>query len=426
MVQPRSVAAETTPVDARQFGVEPDLPLDQSRALQRAIDRAAGSGGRLFLPAGNYVAGGLVVRNTVQLVGVAGRSRLISPAGAPVLSVRGAGDVVISGLVLDGAGSAPIGRDRALVAFEDAERLVMENCRIVGSAGNGVSLRQCSGRVMHNEITGVAGAGLFAIDSAGLEIAGNHVHDCADNGVLVWQSAKRNDGTIVVPQPDRTDWSAQRRVGAIWQRGECVSRRGRDGQRQRDFRLCWSAVRNNAGDNVQIVNNTCLRSGEVALYAEFGFQGAVINNNIVDGAGTGVSITNFSDGGRLAVCANNIIRNVNRRPPNHSRNVGIAVEADTVVSGNVVEAVPGIGYALGWGRYSRNISATGNIARGCDYGFAASMTPGAGQSMMANNIISGARSAAIIGMDHDKVMTGDLAEAGDVPDVLKLSGNLTS
>ena len=46
----------------------------------------------------------------------------------------------------------------------------------------------------------------------------------------------------------------------------------------------FSAVRGNAASNMQIVGNTCTGLGEVALYAEFGFEGAVIANNIVDGA----------------------------------------------------------------------------------------------------------------------------------------------
>ena len=38
----------------------------------------------------------------------------------------------------------------------------------------------------------------------------------------------------------------------------------------------FTAVRGNAASNLQIVGNTCSGLGEVALYAEFGFEGAVI------------------------------------------------------------------------------------------------------------------------------------------------------
>ena len=79
----------------------------------------------------------------------------------------------------------------------------------------------------------------------------------------------------------------------------------------------------------------------MALYAEFGFEGAVIANNIVDGAAVGVSVTNFDKGGRLAVVQGNLIRNLLRQqPPGSDPNdtLGIGVEADTVVTGNVIEA----------------------------------------------------------------------------------------
>ena len=61
------------------------------------------------------------------------------------------------------------------------------------------------------------------------------------------------------------------------------------------------------------------QAGEVALYSEFAFEGAIIAQNVVDGAETGVSVANFMQGGRLAVVQGNIFRNLqprnsNRRP----------------------------------------------------------------------------------------------------------------
>ena len=58
----------------------------------------------------------------------------------------------------------------------------------------------------------------------------------------------------------------------------------------------FSAVRGNAASNIQITNNTCTGLGEVAIYAEFGFEGAVIANNTIDGAAIGVAVTNFNRG----------------------------------------------------------------------------------------------------------------------------------
>ena len=102
----------------------------------------------------------------------------------------------------------------------------------------------------------------------------------------------------------------------------------------------FSAVRGNAASNIQITNNTCTGLGEVAIYAEFGFEGAVIANNTIDGAAIGIAVTNFNEGGRLAVVQGNLIRNlVPKRPagtdPNDGAGIGIGVEADTAVTGNV-------------------------------------------------------------------------------------------
>ena len=107
----------------------------------------------------------------------------------------------------------------------------------------------------------------------------------------------------------------------------------------------FSAVRGNAASNIHIEGNSVSDVREVALYAEFGFEGALIANNTVDGAAIGVSVTNFNEGGRLAVVQGNIIRNLlPKRPagtdPGDGAGIGIAVEADTAVTGNVIENAP--------------------------------------------------------------------------------------
>src|SRR5690606_37354479 len=129
----------------------------------------------------------------------------------------------------------------------------------------------------------------------------------------------------------------------------------------------FSAIRSNTGSNVLIDGNSCLRSGEVGIYSEFAFQGAVISSNLVDGATTGISIANFLEGGRLAVCSGNLIRNlsaVGPYPPQISGfGIGIAAEADTTVTGNVIEGAPRFGLLLGWGPYLRDVIAMQNVIR---------------------------------------------------------------
>ncbi len=173
----------------------------------------------------------------------------------------------------------------------------------------------------------------------------------------------------------------------------------------------FSAVRNNSGHNCQIVNNSCSRLGEVAIFVEFGFEGTVVSGNLIDEAAMGISITNFNEGGRLAVCANNIVRKITGARSNpDTRAVGIAAEADTIVTGNIVEESPLIGISLGWGAFCRNLSATNNLLRRCGIGITASLSKDAGAVLIAGNTIASPLQAAILGMDHEQAVTDDLAK----------------
>jgi uncharacterized secreted repeat protein (TIGR03808 family) len=116
------------------------------------------------------------------------------------------------------------------------------------------------------------------------------------------------------------------------------------------------------------------------------------------------------------VVQGNLIRNlVAARPPGSDPNtpaLGIGVEADAVVSGNVIENVQGTGISAGYGPYLRDVAITGNIVRESDYGVAISVAGGAGTAVIADNLISGARLGAIVGREWDKTVTGDLSKGG--------------
>ena len=187
----------------------------------------------------------------------------------------------------------------------------------------------------------------------------------------------------------------------------------------------FSAIRANSASNIQMLGNTIARMGEVALYAEFAFDGAVISGNLVDAATVGISITNFNEGGRLAAVTGNVIRNLIQRPDNRERSgVGIAVEADTAITGNVVENAPTAGIAIGWGRFCRDIVATGNIIRLSGIGIAVTGDAKAGAVLLSANMITGATRGAIRAMDHGRPIGGDLALANDPKSRIQVSGNM--
>ena len=143
-----------------------------------------------------------------------------------------------------------------------------------------------------------------------------------------------------------------------------------------------------------------------------GFEGAMISSNLIDTAASGIAVTNSNNGGRLAVVQGNVVRNLFRREaePRDKRGEGISVEADTVVANNVIENAPTAGLMIGWGKYTREVLVTGNLIRRARIGIAVSGAAGAGQCVIANNMISGATEGAIRAMDHARAI-GEIGRA---------------
>ncbi len=415
-------------IDATQFGVRPNLDIDQSAVFQLALDGAAESGRTLIIPAGTYIVGGLTLNKSVRLEGTAGRTILRYSETGTFVTIDSADDVFLTGITFDG-GLRPLdGSAGALLRASRYRNLQIEHCTFQSSAGNGIALAECGGRISACTIADAMKAGLFAIDSTGLEISGNSVKDCFNNGILVWRSVQGEDGTLVTN--NRIERIAAY-DGGSGQNGNGVNifRAGNVIVSQNRIADCaFSAVRSNAGSACQIVGNSCSRLGEVAIYAEFGFEGAIIASNVIETAASGISITNFNEGGRLAVCANNIVRDLFVRPGEEDgRGIGISAEADTAVEGNVVENAPVHGIALGWGRYLRDVTATGNVVRNCRIGIAVSASSGAGKALVANNMISGSKKAAIAGLELHEMVTADLAQPpARVPGNMAVQGNLVS
>lgn len=393
------------------YGVRPNASKDQTAALQVAIDAAAKSGTILHVPAGEYRTGDLTLRTNSLLSGVPGLSVLKFSADGGALTVASARNVHLTGLVLDGAKTAPTGEgnDRALLSARKVEGLFITNCKITGSRMNGLSLRECSGKITDNEISTVAVTGIFCNDSNGLEISHNHVHNCGNNGIQVWRSKAGEDGTIIAQ--NRID-GIRAEASGTGQNGNGINVFKADSVQVTGNRITdcdFSAIRGNAASDFQVIGNSCARLGEVAIYAEFGFEGTIIANNLVDKAATGISITNFNEGGRMAVAQGNLVRNLFLR--GGERGVGIAVEADAMVSGNLVEGAPGGGIMIGWGKYQRDVNVTGNLIREARIGIGVSTARDAGYAYITNNMISVTSEGGVRAMDHAKPLGPDLAKS---------------
>jgi uncharacterized secreted repeat protein (TIGR03808 family) len=370
----------------------------------------------LVLGPGEYRTGALKLPAGTQLIGVRGATRLTFAGGPSMISARGADHITLSGLVLDGI-SRPLPEGGALLQIAQSKHFRMTDCDVRRSSRNGIALEAVEGALSGNIVTGAAEAAIFSRDAAGLTIQNNIIRDIGNNGVLVWRTAKGDDGTLVID--NRIEDIAARRGGS-GQYGNAVNvfRAANVIVRGNRIRNCaFTAVRGNAASNFQIANNSISDVREVAIYAEFGFEGALVANNTIDGAAIGVSITNFNQGGRLATVHGNIIRNLlPKRPagtdPGDGAGIGIAVEADSAVTGNVIENAPTAGMILGWGQHLRDVAATGNVVRTADIGIGVSVSTGAGAALIANNMIADVKRGAIVGMDRKRIVTGDLMRGG--------------
>jgi len=415
-------------LDAAQFGLRAGSPDDQTRTLQRALDAAAQTRVPLALAPGVYRVGNLKLGAGAHLVGVRGATKLVFTEGPALLAAEGGDHVTLTGLVLDGL-RRRLPERRGLVHLENAKAIKIADCEIVSAGGNAIHLVASAGEIVDTSFTDSVEAAIHSFDARGLMIARNTILGAGNNGIQVWRGAAGDDGTIVA---DNRIEAIANRSGGSGQFGNAVNvfRAGNVIVRGNRIRNCaFSAVRGNAASNLHMGGNSISDVREVALYAEFGFEGALIANNTIDGAAIGVSVTNFNEGGRLAVVRGNLVRNLlptraAGTDPGDGAGIGIYVEADSAVTGNVVENAPTAGIVLGFGRYLRDVAATGNVVRRADIGIGVSIAVGAGTALIANNVIAETRRGAVVGMEGGKIATGDLLKGGSERYAhLAISGN---
>ena len=193
-----------------------------------------------------------------------------------MMMATGSDHLSISGLILDG-GDIPLPQRVGLIHFLEGRSVRIADCEIVNAGGNGITLEAIEGEVTGNTI-GAADAGHFFARRARLKISGNTVRGAGNNGILVWRNEPGDDGTLVV---DNRIEGITNKAGGAGEYGNAVNVFRADNVIVRGNRIrnaAFSAVRGNKASNLKILGNTCTDLGEVALYAEFGFEGAVIAN----------------------------------------------------------------------------------------------------------------------------------------------------
>ena len=402
--------------DATQFGVRPGSPDDQTNVLQRAINDAAKAKVPLALAPGVYRTRALTLPDNAQLIGVRGATRLEFGGGPSLFAGMGAANVSLTGLTLDGSLIGLPAR-RGLIHCERSRELRIVDCELINSGGAGIWFEQVSGEVQGNIFRNLASTALVSFDAQGLLVAQNTISGTRNNGIEILRHQAGDDGTLVI---DNRIEDIVAGPGGTGQHGNAINafRAANVIVRGNRIRNCdFSGVRGNSASNIQIIGNSMTDVREVAIYSEFAFEGAVIANNTVDICAIGAVACNFNEGGRVAVVQGNIFRNMLTKRPAPSQagdgaGIGIAVEADAAVTGNVIENAPSYGIIAGWGKYLRDVAITGNVVRNADVGIGVSVTAGAGSALVNDNVISGAKNGAVVGFDHHKRITGDLTLQG--------------
>ncbi|MCJ8053259.1 TIGR03808 family TAT-translocated repetitive protein [Shinella curvata] len=400
-------------IDASAHGIRPGADDRKSKAFEKLLKDAATRNTPVFLPPGDYAISNITLPDNTRLTGVPGATRIVYGGGGHLFAADGVSRIELANLVIDGANRWLGDTVEGLVHLSNVANVVIENCEIQGSSKTAVSLERSGGRIERNKLSGAADYALYAVESQDLSVTGNQVFDCGNGGILVHRWQKGRDGTIVSGNRIARI-SATRGGTGEYGNGINIFRADDVMVTNNHVSGCaFSAIRSNAGSNIQIAGNTCLDSGETAIYSEFGFEGAIVNGNLIDGAANGILIVNFNEGGRLATVTGNVVRNLKLDGPyihdGAGFGFGIAVEADTVVSGNTVENAPKWGLMLGWGPYMRGLVVSGNLVRKSPVGCAVSVVEEAGSALISGNIFDDTPDGAIVGYRWNERTTDDLA-----------------
>ncbi|KPH10346.1 TIGR03808 family TAT-translocated repetitive protein [Rhizobium acidisoli] len=402
-------------IDAVEYRAIPEGGDRKTRNLQQMIEQAARENVPVFLPPGTYRVANLNLPDNTRITGVAGASRIVYTGEGHLFAAANVRRIELSNLVIDGGNRQLADSAGGLIQFTGVDEVLIENCEIGGSRKHGLQLERCGGRIERSRISGAAQAGLYAVDSANLSVTGNTITDCGNGGILVHRWNKAEDGTVV--SGNRIS-NIRANDGGTGQNGNGINIFRADGVMVVNNHIsdcAFTAIRANSASDIQISNNQCRRSGETAIYVEFAFEGAVVSANMIDGAANGISIANFDEGGRLATVTGNVVRNLTLKGPYKHEvgfGIGIAAEADTLISANMIEGAPRWGMQIGWGPYLRNVVVSGNVVRQAPVGCAVSVADGAGTAVITDNVFQETAKGAVLGFQWEKKVSAEMAGGG--------------
>ena len=416
-------ARAAQPIDAAtEFTLDGHDPGDQTAKLQAALDAATADARMLMLPGGTFVVDHLEIPDGVHIVGIRGKTIVATAGERRLAHIAGATGITIEGIIFQAVAPEKAAGVSGLLEIEDSAGVSFRQCGFLTAAGNGIAASGSALSIEDCDFAGATAAAIHSQNGKGLMIRSNRISKCGNAGIRIWRDDAGFDGSIISGNRiSAIDWTD----GGNGQNGNGISIYKADGVIASDNVIdgcAFSAIRVNTGMDTQIRGNTCTSSGEVAIFSEFAFSGSVIADNIIDGAATGISITNLDSGGHLATCTGNIVRNITPKSATNpdTQPVGIYAEADAVIANNTVDNVPGYGIVAGYGPYVRNVVVAGNVVTNVQTGIGVSVVQekSPGPVRVSGNIVGAGAEHGIVGMEWDKVVSKDLAnDAGRYPNV---------
>lgn len=159
-------------------------------------------------------------------------------------------------------------------------------------------------------------------------------------------------------------------------------------------------------ERLRLSNCRFLRSGSGGVLVSRS-EGVRIVGNMIDRAATGIAVIDGMKAGRPARIEGNHVRNLFFRKIALFHGNGITVETDAIVTGNVLENVPGFGILVG--REGRGVSIAKNDIRNAHIGIGvpaaiAEIAP------IAGNRISGVKDGAIRALSGPTPVGPDIAD----------------
>lgn len=393
----------------------------QARAadLSAQLRDASRRGAAVRLPPGEISMMGLELPDGAVLIGAPGRTVLKLKGLGPLLSANGARRIALESLILEG-GAGHLGKEQGLVDIADVVSFEMRGCVVRNSPERGIRLLRSGGVMAQNVIERAADSALHSLDGLGLDIDGNTVRECGDNGVMVWTTqAGRYEGSRI---RNNLIEDIHNRSGGDGQYGNGVSIWGSGSvrvERNRIYRCAYTHVRNNAGHAVSVIGNDCKVCGERSMYAEFGAMNAIFRDNRIEDSGAGIGVANADRGTDGAIVSGNEIVRMRESHPDNEFGpemlwlTAIEAEKNAQVIGNTIVGPGWIGIAMGGWR--ENVRVEGNDISGVDYGIVFATGDGIGDGYILRNRIRDVRKGAIVARAGQDFLPGDMAKPGAKP-----------